>query len=311
MTLDQRTHIILGSGALGLAVANCLRDEGIAPRILNRSGLNAAGWDTVACDARDPAALAAHLAGPVTLYVCSAPSYWLWETEFPQLADGILGAADGRDVHIILADNVYAYGRQAAFREGMPAMPCSRKGTVRKAVADKLMAANGKGLVRTAVVRAATFFGPQVEQSSVGKSVFQAALSGKTAYIIGDPHTAQAFTYVPDLAATMVRVGQHDAGFGRYWHAPSYSGATLQQFLERIAAIGQHKLKLKAAGPRMMRFLGLFNPAMRELIEMLYLHNTPWSFNSELTERSLRVAVTPLTTALARTVASIRPPLAA
>lgn len=311
MNLENRTHIILGSGALGLSVANCLRDEGIRPRLLNRSGGSAGGWDSIACDARDPVALAGQFDGPVTLYVCCAPSYWLWETEFPALASGILGAAAGRDVHIILADNVYAYGRQSAFREGMAATPCSRKGKVRKAVADQLMAAHGQGLVRVAVVRAATFFGPQVEQSSVGKSVVQAALNGKTAYIIGDPNTAHAFTYVPDLAATMVRVGQHEAGFGQIWHAPSYSGATLQQFLEGIAALGQHKLRLKAAGPRMMRFLGLFNPAMRELIEMLYLHDTPWTFSSEMTERSLRVAVTPLATAIARTVASLKPPLAA
>lgn len=308
MNFQKRSHIVLGSGALGKAVANCLRDEGVLPRVLNRSGGNVGGWDTIACDARDPAALAAQFDGPVTLYVCSAPSYWLWEREFPALADGILRAAEGRDVHIILADNVYAYGRQSAFREGMAGLPCSRKGKVRKAVAEKLMAADGHGMVRTAVVRAATFFGPQVEQSSMGKSVFEAALSGKTAYVIGDPTTAHAFTYVPDLAATMVKVGQHEDGFGHYWHAPSYSGASMQQFLEPIAAMGRHKLKLRSAGPRMLGFLGLFNPMMRELREMLYLHDTPWSFSSELTEKRLRVAVTPLTTAIARTVASLRPP---
>lgn len=305
--MQSRTHIVLGTGVLGQSVANCLREQGITPLLLNRSGKQIGSFKTIACDARDPRQLARLLKGPATLYVCSAPSYWLWEREFPALVDGIIGAIDGRDVHIVLADNVYAYGRcDSTFSEGAASAPCSRKGRVRQAVAERLMAMNGQGQVQVAVVRAATFFGPSVEQSSVGKSTFQSALSGKPTYIIGDPNTAHAFTYVPDFAATLIKVGQDASGFGRYWHAPSHNGASLLQFLESVAAHGQHKIKLRAAGPMMMRFLGMFNPAMRELIEMLYLHNTPWTFSSELTERTFKIAGTPLATAIERTAESVR-----
>lgn len=306
--MNQRKHLILGTGALGLSVAACLDEQGIVPLMLNRSGGQAGKWPAVACDASDPARLAALLDQPAVLYVCAAPAYWQWTTQFPALAAGIAAAVEGKDVRIVLADNVYGYGRcDLAFREISPSQPCSRKGRVRQQVAQSLMQLDGRGRVRVAVVRAATFFGPGVEQSSVGRSVIDSALSGKPAYVIGDPHAAHAFTYVPDFAAAMVRVAAEETAFGRQWHAPSHNGASLLQFLEQVAAHGGRPVRLRAAGPWMMRLIGLFNPAMRELIEMQYLHDTPWAFSSELTERTLNIAGTPLATAIARTAQSVRP----
>ncbi len=311
--MDNLKHLILGSGVLGLEVAACLEQRGITPLMLSRSGHQAGKWPTVACDASDPAQLATQLDGPTVLYVCAAPAYWHWQTQFPALAEGIAAAVAGKQVRIVLADNVYGYGQcdRDTFNEVSPSQPCSRKGRIRQQVAERLMQLDGQGLVRVAVVRAATFFGPGVEQSSVGKSVFASALSGKPTYIIGDPNTTHAFTYVPDFAAAMVRVGADDSAFGRHWHAPSHSGASMAQFLDQVAAHGGQPVKLRTAGPLMMRMLGVFNPGMRELIEMLYLHNKPWAFSSELTERTLKIARTPLAAAIAHTAQSVLPQLPA
>ena len=304
---STRKHIVLGAGVLGQSVAACLADQGIAPLMLSRSGKQAGDCATVACDASDAASLGTLLTEPATLYICAAPAYWLWESEFPALAEGIAAAAAGKDVHIVLADNMYAYGRgDGAFTETSASRPCSAKGRIRQQVAERLMMLDGVGKVRVAVVRAATFFGAGVEQSSVGKTVFESALSGKTTYVIGDPDTVQAFTYVPDFAATLVKVAQDGGGFGKAWHAPSHNGRTLLQFLGYIAAHGEHRIKLRAAGALTMRLLGVFNPAMRELREMLYLYDTSWSFSSELTERTFQVAATPLAIAIAHTVQAVQ-----
>lgn len=306
--MDNFKHIILGAGVLGLGVAACLEERGVVPLILSRSGRKAGKWPTQACDARDADQLAQWIDGPTVLYVCAAPVYWQWKQEFPKLAEGIAAAVAGKQVRIVLADNVYGYGQcRQTFVEGNPSQPCSGKGRVRHYVAERLMELDGQGRIRTAVVHAATFFGPGVEQSSVGRTVFASVLAGKPAYIIGDPRAAQAFTYVPDFAAALVRVGTDEAAFGRHWHAPSHSGASLRQFLDQVAAHGRQPVKLRVAGPLMMRVLGLFNPAMRELVEMLYLHKQPWAFSSELTEKTLKIAGTPLATAIARTVQSVSP----
>lgn len=304
---STRKQIILGAGVLGQSVAACLAAQGIASLMLSRSGSAPDGCNGVACDASDATSLSALLAEPATLYLCAAPAYWLWRSEFPALVKGIVAAAAGKDLHIVFADNVYSYGHpDGPFSEASASRPCSDKGSIRQQVAAQLMALDGVGKVRVAQVRAATFFGPGVEQSSVGRSVFESALGGTATYVIGDPSTVQAFTYVPDFAATMVRVAQDGGGFGQNWHAPSHNGRTLLQFLEQIAAHGVHPVKLRAAGPLMMRMLGLFNPAMRELREMLYLHDTHWAFSSELTERTFRLAATPLATAIAQTAQSVQ-----
>ena len=41
-----------------------------------------------------------------------------------------------------------------------------------------------------------------------------------------------------------------------------------------FAAVGRPP-KLRVAGKGMLRVMGLFNPLMRELVEMSYLHTTP------------------------------------
>ncbi len=305
--MNTRKHIVVGTGALGRNVAACLADQGILPTLVNRSGKSVGPWPTVSCDVSDPAALSALLIEPVTLYICSAPPYWRWKDDFPAMVEGIVQATAGRDVRIVLADNVYAYGRsETPFKEGQSARPCSRKGEVRRAVAERLMALNEKGQVRVTVVRAATFFGPWVEQSSVGRSVFETALNAKATYIIGDPKVAHAFTYVPDFAVALLRIAQEDSAFGHYWHAPSHNVASMHLFLEMVARQGRGELKIKRAGPLMMRFIGLFNPAMRELVEMQYLFDSPWGLSSALTERTFQLASTPLETAISRTAEWVR-----
>ncbi|TFW28922.1 NAD-dependent epimerase/dehydratase family protein [Massilia horti] len=305
--MKSRNHVVLGTGVLGLAVARYLADQGTTALLVNRSGTPADDWPVHACDASDPKALAKVLTRPTTLYVCAAPPYWRWESEFPLLAEGIARAVTGGDVDIILADNVYAYGPCAgAFREGDPARPCSRKGQVRQAVTERLMGLHGQPGLRVAVVRGATFFGPGVEQSSVGQAVFNSTLDGKTTWILGDPHAAQAYTYVPDFAAAMVELARHSSSFGHVWHAPSHSAASQLAFLETVSGLGEHPLKLRTVGPLMMRCLGLFNPAMRELQEMMYLYDKPWAFSSELTQSTFGIARTPFATAIANTAASAR-----
>lgn len=56
----------------------------------------------------------------------------------------------------------------------------------------------------------------------------------------------------------MVRVGASENAFGRHWHAPSHSGASLRQFLDQVAAHGGQPIKLRTAGgDRAQRAVGV------------------------------------------------------
>jgi nucleoside-diphosphate-sugar epimerase len=303
--MDHRKQLVIGNGVLGRSVATALCAAGLRPTVLSRQGGGAPGWDAQVCDVRDGRGLAAHLTGPTTLYVCAAPPYWRWPQEFPLLAEGIAKACAGRDVDIVYADNLYAYGDSATpFTEGQAYKPCSRKGEIRQQVVCRLMALNGQGGVRSTVVRGADFFGPNVLQSSLGKAVVDGALAGKPIYLVGNPDVAHAVTYVPDFAAALVQLGAAERAFGRCWHVPSHNLSSTRSFVEAVARRGGHVARVKTVGPLMIKALGLFNPAMRELREMLYLFDKPWSLASDLTAQTFGLSATALDEAIDATVAA-------
>lgn len=316
--MDARRQIIIGNGVLGRTVARLLASRGERATVLSRHGGTSPLWDAAACDVRDAAQLAPHLDAPATLYVCAAPPYWRWAEEFPPLVAGIATACAGRRVDLVFADNLYAYGASPGpFTEGQPYRPCSRKGEVRRAAAEALMALHGQGELRAAVVRASDFFGPGVEQSCVGRAVVERALAGKPAYLIGNPDLPHAVTYVPDFARALVRVADagaeagaqagadHDA-FGACWHTPSHNLPSLRSLVEAFARHAGQPGHVKVAGPGLMRLIGLFNPAMRELREMLYLFERPCTLAAERTAHRFDLRATPLDDAVDATVASVR-----
>ncbi len=64
---------------------------------------------------------------------------------------------------------------------------------------------------------AADLLGPRVLLSSLGVSVFPAALAGATWLGLGDIDLPKSYTYVPDLAAGL---GSDERAPGRLWHRP-------------------------------------------------------------------------------------------
>jgi hypothetical protein len=111
---------------------------------------------------------------------------------------------------------------------------------------------------------------------------------------------------VPDFAGTMIEIGSRDAAFGHCWHTPSHNGRSHLDFLRQVAKPAGIDVRLRALGAVGMRCLGLFNPALDELHDMLYLYETPWAFSSALTQRTFGIASTPLATALGQTMAALR-----
>ncbi|QGZ37778.1 NAD-dependent epimerase/dehydratase family protein [Pseudoduganella flava] len=248
--MNSRKHIVLGTGVLGLTVARMLAAHGVRPVLASRSGRRVGGWSVLACDAGDPAALAALLDAPATLYVCAAPPVSRWDLEFPRLAEGIAGAVPGRNVDIVLADSVCAYGHcKGSFVEGDPARPCNSKGRARMYMAERVLSLHGRYGVRATVVRAATFFGPGVTKSSVSQAALAGALAGRIVHVPGDPGMAHAFTYVPDFAGTMIELGCRDAAFGHCWHTPSHNGRSHLDFLREAAQPADQDVRLRALGP--------------------------------------------------------------
>jgi nucleoside-diphosphate-sugar epimerase len=208
----------------------------------------------------------------------------------------------------VLADNLYAYGpHQGPLTEDLPAAATGRKGRVRALMAGRLLAAHEQGRLRVAIGRSSDYYGSGGLNSVIGERVFRAALAGRTVRWLGrldQPHT---LSYLEDMAAGLVVLGERDEADGQVWHLPAAEPITGREFLELVFRHAGHRPKLGAASRPMIRIAGVFNPLLRELSETLYQFERPFVSDASKFQRAFGpFEPTPHPEAVARTVAWFR-----
>ena len=178
-----------------------------------------------------------------------------------------------RFVHL---STVYPYGvpLQPLVDESHPRKPESFKGRMRKEQEDLVRAADNPGGMRTTILRPPDFYGPDTELS-YGTAIFTAALTGTTANVIGPIDTPHDFIYIPDVARTLIALSRKEEAYSNAWNIAGPGLITTRQFAEIVFAAAGSKPRLRVAGKLMLRMLGLFNPFMREVVEMHYLWTDP------------------------------------
>jgi len=72
-----------------------------------------------------------------------------------------------------------------------------------------------------------------------------------------------------------VALASEPRAYGRAWNLAGPEAITVRAFVERIFHAAGRKPKYIVANKTMLRVLGLFNPLMREMVEMNYLFETP------------------------------------
>jgi len=305
------THVVFGTGTIGLAAVDELVRIGVAVRVVNRSG-NAPvpeGVEVVAGDASN-ANFAADAARDATaVYQCLNPPYDRWADLFPPLQDSVIGAAQAADARYVSFENVYMYGDTAGavMTETSPHQPHTRKGRIRAAMAAQLESLSDAGDLEVTTARASDYFGPgATTQSQLGDRVIAAALAGKSAQVVGDPDQPHSYTYTRDAGRTLAALGTRDDVVGEVWHVPNAPARTTR---EVIAMIGEEigaDVKVRPAPKPLLWVIGVFNPIVRELREMLYEFEQPFMVDGAKAESRLGISPTPLDEAVRETVAWFR-----
>ncbi|MFC7359774.1 NAD-dependent epimerase/dehydratase family protein [Nocardioides astragali] len=306
-------HVIFGTGAIGLATYEALRRRGESVRLVNRSGHAPVPDDVeiVAGDARDPGFTSAAARGARVVYQTLNPPYAEWTAQFPALQAGVLAAAHATGARLVSMENVYMYGRPAGrpLTEDRSYDAHTKKGQLRGRMARELLAAHQAGRVEVAIGRASDYFGHHGgAQSNVGDRVFPAALAGKTASVLGDLDQPHTYSYIPDIGEGLAVLGEHPDAPGEVWHLPNDPDTrTTRQLVDLVYRhAGQPTTRVRALPPLMLRGLGLFNPTVRELLEMQYQFEEPFIVDSSKMTTKLDVRATPIDRALAATLATYR-----
>jgi nucleoside-diphosphate-sugar epimerase len=277
----RRAAILGAAGAIGTSAGVELRHRGIPFRVIGREvkKLDAAfgGQAEIRpADINDVAATTRALEGADTVIYAVGLPYPL-HNQHPVLMRKAVEAMQGAGIsRMALASSVYGYGapRTPRVSETHPREPHTRKGGYRKEQEDVALGANGKGALRTLVLRMPDFYGPHATLS-YAHEVFDAAVQGKTANWIGPVDVPREFIFVPDAGPVLIDLLERDGSFGEAWNFGGAGTITGRKLITRIYELAGGEPKFRAAGPLILRIGGLFSPLMRELVEMNYLTTTP------------------------------------
>ncbi|GKS97491.1 hypothetical protein AVAK2825_23170 [Acidovorax sp. SUPP2825] len=178
--------------------------------------------------------------------------------------------------NIVLIGTVYPYGRPRTqpVREDHPRAPQTFKGRMRKAQEGLVMQAHAEGHIRATVLRLPDFYGPGV-QASLLHGAAQAAVQGGTADMVGPIDRPHEFVYVPDVGPVVVQLANTPAAFGKIWNLGGAGVTTQRELVSEMERQTGRALKRRVVGKTMLRLIGLFNPFMREMVEMHYLLTDP------------------------------------
>jgi nucleoside-diphosphate-sugar epimerase len=303
--MSDELHVVLGTGPLGVATAEALLARGRRVTMVNRSGAGAvpSGAALRTADLYDPKSVREVAAGAAAVYQCAQPAYEQWTTRFAPLQAAILEGVAAAGAKLIVAENLYMYGAvDCPIHEELPYAAHTRKGELRARMAEQVAEAHRSGRLRTAAARGSDFYGPGVLGSTLGERVFAPALAGRPAQLVGRLDQPHSYTYIGDFGAAMATLGERDEALGRHWHVPTAPARTQRELVELIGAELGRPLKVQTMGRLMMTLGGLFIPAARETVEMLYEFERPFVVDSRRFEQAFGLRPTPLDEGLRRTV---------
>jgi nucleoside-diphosphate-sugar epimerase len=269
------------AGAIGRAVLPEFLARGDEVRLVGRDGAKlealAAGRAQVAAlDLSDPEQ-ARRAADGMDAILFSVGLPYHQSEGYPPLTRVALDAACAAGVRqFMLISTVYAYGRARTPRvaETHPREPHTNKGANRKAQADFVSAAHDPAALQTLVLVLPDFYGPTADLSHA-KGIFDAALSGKAANVIGPLDVPREYVYIPDVAPVIAELFARPALFGRTYHLGGAGTITTRAFVADVERAAGRRIKTVVATKTLLRLLGPFNPMLREFIEVYYLFTEP------------------------------------
>lgn len=279
----SRIALFGAAGAIGQSIASAISAQGLPFRVVGRNEASlrkAFGTDPLAeivsWNPDSPASVEAAAQGIDTLIYLVGVNYTQFELHPELMRKTLDGAISAGVKQVLLIGTVYPYGlpQTSPLREDHPRNPHTFKGRMRKAQEDLLMQADSTGRIRAAVLRLPDFYGPGVEASFLHGAI-KAAAQGGTADMIGPLDRPHEFVFVPDVGPVVARLISTPAAFGRIWHLAGAGVTSQQALVEEMERQTGRKLKKRVAGKTMLRIIGLFNPMMRELVEMHYLQTQP------------------------------------
>ncbi|HCL84538.1 MAG TPA: NAD-dependent dehydratase [Chitinophagaceae bacterium] len=285
-------HTILGAnGTIATELIPVLRTAGEKVRLVSRNPKPVEGAEHIAADVLNREQVFQAVKGSDIVYLLVGLQYdiKIWRASWPVIMRNTIDACKSSGAKLIFFDNVYMYGKvDGPMTESTPFNPCSKKGRVRVEIAEMLLQEIKTGSLQVIIARAADFYGPRAKDSSVpGLLIFDRMKKGKTAQWFVSAKQPHSFTYTPDAARALYMLAVTESAYGQTWHLPTALPAlTGNEFITIAAKYMRSKNKVQVLPKWLIRTTGLFVPIMKELGEMLYQNEFPYTFDSSKFEKA-------------------------
>jgi nucleoside-diphosphate-sugar epimerase len=124
---------------------------------------------------------------------------------------------------------------------------------------------------------------------------------------MGNVNAKHSFTYTPDAGKATAMLGNTPSAFDQVWHLPTDNNVpTGKEFIELTANAFGVKPEFMALKKWMVRMAGLFNPVVKESIEMSYQNESDYLFDSSKFAKAFSFLPTPYKAGISETVKSYR-----
>lgn len=292
---------ILGSGgAIGIELAKVLPTHNTRIRLVSRHPEKVNPEDELMpADLLVPEEMDRAVKGSEIAYLTVGFPYKtkVWEKNWPILTQNLIQSCEKYEAKLVFFDNIYMY--DPAYLNGMtentPIGPVSRKGKVRAKVYQKIMNAVEKGKLTALIARSADFYGPGIKGNSVlTEAVFNPLSEGKKANWLGRTDKVHSFTYTPDAAKATAILGNSPSAYNQVWHLPTAKDPmTGEEWIQKVSSALDQKARMQVAPGWMVKIMGIFNPFMKEMSEMMYQFEQDYRFVSDKFETAFEFKPTP------------------
>lgn len=288
MTLSFERIAILGAtGPTGRHMAAELTERGERIRVISRrqEALEALfpgdAWERRSADALDPDSLVKGVEGCDLVVDCiGLPGDQM--DRHPDVARTLAQAVRRTGARCLQISSYWSYipiGRlpvsEQSPREGGPPWVRYRR------EAEDVLADAG-----AAIVQLPDFFGPHVHTSTL-QLALKDAIAGRPMNWIGGAQVERDYIYVPDAMGLAAELAHRPEAYGERWLIPGSGPISAAQIARTVSQILGREVKLRTAGPLLLRLLSLFKPELRGMLQMVPTYVRPIRFDGGRLERLL------------------------
>jgi nucleoside-diphosphate-sugar epimerase len=293
----SETHLVVGAGEVGSALASQLADAGKQVILVTRSGRGPEHplIKRIAADASSLEELLSAAPKADAIYNCvNPPHYNKWATQWPPLAKAFTDYALATDAVLVTCSNLYGYGPTTkTLTEDLPLNGTWINSKVRAQMWLDAKKLNDEGLIRATEVRGSDYVSPGM-QSRFGDRVVPILKAGKAVQLLGATDHLHTFTSPVDVATLMRTIALDKRAWGKAWHVPSNEPKTQRQVVQDIAKeLGINDVKVGSVPNPILSMMGLFNPVIKELNNGSYMFNAPFIMDDSAARKTFGLKPTP------------------